>query len=67
MSYFFHLSKLLGTFLSRAIFLGLALGLFSYSAQADKFDMLTSEARGQTVYFNAWGGSPQINLSLIHI
>ena len=61
MSYFFHLSKLFGTFLSRAIFLGLALGLFSYSAQADKFDMLTSEARGQTVYFNAWGGSPQIN------
>jgi len=61
MSYFSHLSKFLRTLYSRPIFLGLVLGLFSHAAQADKFDQLTSQARGQTVYFNAWGGSPQIN------
>ena len=61
MSYFSHLSKLLRTLYSRPIILGLMLGLFSHAAQADKFDQLTSQARGQTVYFNAWGGSPQIN------
>ncbi len=30
-------------------------------AKATDFDQLKSQARGQTVYFNAWGGSSQIN------
>ena len=28
---------------------------------ADSFDALAERARGQTVYFNAWGGSPTVN------
>ena len=28
---------------------------------ADKFETLVDQARGQSVYFNAWGGSPAIN------
>ena len=28
---------------------------------ADSFDALADRARGQTVYFNAWGGSPTVN------
>lgn len=28
---------------------------------ADKFETLVEQARGQSVYFNAWGGSPAIN------
>ena len=30
-------------------------------ALADEFDTLADRARGQTVYFNAWGGSPTVN------
>ncbi len=30
-------------------------------ARATDFDAIISEAKGQTVYFNAWGGSPAIN------
>ena len=28
---------------------------------ADKFETFVDQARGQSVYFNAWGGSPAIN------
>ena len=28
---------------------------------ADSFDALADRARGQTVYFNGWGGSPTVN------
>jgi putative thiamine transport system substrate-binding protein len=31
------------------------------AASADDFDALRARAQGQTVYFNAWGGSLQIN------
>ncbi len=30
-------------------------------AKADDFSAMTRQASGQTVYFNAWGGSPAIN------
>ena len=30
-------------------------------AKADNFSAITRQAYGQTVYFNAWGGSPAIN------
>jgi len=29
--------------------------------KADEFSVITRQAAGQTVYFNAWGGSPAIN------
>jgi putative thiamine transport system substrate-binding protein len=36
--------------------------LFALPAMAgEPFDSVRERARGQTVYFNAWGGSPQIN------
>ena len=31
------------------------------ASAADKFETLVDQARGQSVYFNAWGGSPAIN------
>ena len=31
------------------------------SAQADEWADIVARARGQTVYFNAWGGSEKIN------
>ena len=36
-------------------------GFSESSLRADDFADLTRKARGQTVYFNAWGGSPAIN------
>lgn len=49
----------------RAFALGLALSLASISASAVEPDSswseITEQARGQTVYFNAWGGSERIN------
>ena len=52
------------SFLPRWGRLGL-IGLISlgigFSAQADDFEQITKQAKGQIVYFNAWGGSPQIN------
>jgi putative thiamine transport system substrate-binding protein len=42
-----------------------AAAAFALPATADPdpkdWDALTEAARGQTVYFNAWGGSPNIN------
>lgn len=36
--------------------------IFPFSmAKADDFSSISSQATGQTVYFNAWGGSPAIN------
>ncbi len=35
--------------------------LLSLNAWATPWSQIESEARGQTVYFYAWGGSPQIN------
>ena len=38
------------------------LTLLPFMASAvDKFETLVDQARGQSVYFNAWGGSPAIN------
>jgi hypothetical protein len=50
-------------FLALMMASGLALGLVfgGVSAQAADFELMAKKARGQTVYFNAWGGSPQIN------
>lgn len=48
----------------QATALGLALGLSpAFAADPDpaNWDAVIEEARGQTVYFNAWGGSPAIN------
>ena len=40
----------------------LLLGLFlAYPAQSAHFDSLKPAAKGQTVYFNAWGGDAKIN------
>lgn len=39
----------------------LSLGMFSLAASANAFDEVREAAKGQTVYFNAWGGSSQIN------
>ena len=35
--------------------------LFTYPAQSAHFDSLKPVAKGQTVYFNAWGGDAKIN------
>ena len=35
--------------------------LFAYPAQSAHFDSLKPAAKGQTVYFNAWGGDAKIN------
>ena len=35
--------------------------LFTYPAQSAHFDNLKTAAKGQTVYFNAWGGDAKIN------
>ena len=53
------------THLIRATALSLALTLSAGSAIADPdpadWDAVLEEAKGQTVYWNAWGGSSQIN------
>ena len=36
-------------------------GLYQSLAKADDFETTITNAKGQTVYFNAWGGSPAIN------
>ena len=43
------------------LIMAFGLALTGVSAQAVDFDLMAKKARGQTVYFNAWGGSPQIN------
>ena len=35
--------------------------LFAYPAQSEHFNSLKPAAKGQTVYFNAWGGDAKIN------
>ncbi|HET6518366.1 MAG TPA: ABC transporter substrate-binding protein [Geminicoccaceae bacterium] len=50
--------------MSRAAALTLALALLAApaaTALADSWDETLARARGQTVYFNAWGGDEQIN------
>jgi len=42
-------------------FLALALILFSSALQADDWENTLTEARGQTVYWNAWAGDERIN------
>lgn len=43
------------------VLLATAIATMSTKATADTFESIEAEARGQTVYFNAWGGSTQIN------
>ncbi|MBU2647207.1 ABC transporter substrate-binding protein [bacterium] len=46
--------------LLKTLFL-IALFLGSVTAQADEWDAIKEKARGQMIYFNAWGGSDVIN------
>ena len=43
------------------IFFGTCLFFAATLAKADDFVTLQKEAKGQTVYFNAWGGDTKIN------
>ena len=43
------------------ILTGVCLIFAAISAKADDFTTLQKEAKGQTVYFNAWGGDAKIN------
>ena len=43
------------------LFVLMAVLMASYSATAQSWSEIEREARGQTVYFYAWGGSPAIN------
>jgi putative thiamine transport system substrate-binding protein len=45
----------------RALLLLAATLLGAASASADDWQDVVAQARGQTVYWNAWGGSPQVN------
>jgi len=40
---------------------GFAAFFFALTAKAADFDQITAAASGQTVHFNAWGGSPVVN------
>ncbi len=46
---------------ARFFFLLLVLLLFFPAARAEQWEDILEEARGQTVYFNAWGGSGPVN------
>jgi putative thiamine transport system substrate-binding protein len=45
----------------RSLLAGLLLGLLTLPAHAAGWDDIVAKARGQTVYWNAWGGSDTIN------
>ena len=46
----------------KALFAAGLMACLSFSTMAeDKFETFIDQARGQSVYFNAWGGSPAIN------
>ena len=59
MSYF--LSSLKSLTLGLSALLSVIFSLSGTAIGAENFDSLIKKAKGQTVYFNAWGGSPQIN------
>ncbi|MGA0182476.1 MAG: ABC transporter substrate-binding protein [Candidatus Puniceispirillaceae bacterium] len=46
---------------ARNFLIGLGLAITASSASADGFVQLEKAAKGQTVYFNAWGGDAKIN------
>ena len=46
---------------ARLIFTGLCLAFAVTTANADDFIDLKKAAKGQTIYFNAWGGDAKIN------
>ena len=46
---------------ARNFLMGLGLAITASSANADGFVQLEKAAKGQTVYFNAWGGDAKIN------
>ena len=46
---------------ARQLFAGLCLAFAATSANAGDFIDLQKAAKGQTVYFNAWGGDAKIN------
>ena len=46
---------------ARNFLIGLGLAITTSSASADGFVQLEKAAKGQTVYFNAWGGDAKIN------
>ena len=46
----------------KALFAAGLMAFLPFSTMAaDKFETFVDQARGQSVYFNAWGGSPAIN------
>jgi putative thiamine transport system substrate-binding protein len=47
--------------MSRFLFFLAVTALMSSTAAADDWDATLAEARGQTVYWNAWGGDEQVN------
>ena len=47
--------------ISLRVFFGMCLFFAATLAKADDFVTLQKEAKGQTVYFNAWGGDTKIN------
>ena len=59
MSHF--LSSLKSLTLGLTALLSVTFSLSGTAIGAENFDSLIKKAKGQTVYFNAWGGSPQIN------
>ncbi|MCL6271431.1 ABC transporter substrate-binding protein [Sansalvadorimonas sp. 2012CJ34-2] len=49
------------SYLRKLLFLPIALLLSTLSFAADNWNDTLKQARGQTVYFNAWGGSEEVN------
>jgi putative thiamine transport system substrate-binding protein len=45
----------------RGVLAAICAAILSQAAHAASFDDALAEARGQTVYWHAWGGDPQIN------
>ena len=55
------MSGLLRVVLGSMVGLGLASNTFAAEPDPKKWDAVIAAAKGQTVYFNAWGGSQNIN------
>ena len=55
------MQKNLFKYFARFMYTGLCLALATISASADNFTDLKNAAKGQTVYFYAWGGDAKIN------
>ena len=54
-------SETMSKTLNFIIFTTLFLLLSSFSVSANSWEDISKKAKGQTVYWNAWGGSEEIN------